>query len=247
MKKFTNHKLHITFSNPPRPSGTPPFKRRGIGATLFSFSPFLLFSFLLFSSSALFAQDVIVTKEGNKVNSKVTEINENDIKYKKFENLDGPTYTMKKSEIATIIYESGQVEVFNLNAIPQKNTVANPVFTNSDYLRAKKLRDAGIGCFAAGLAVWVTGAALYGAAEDSFFFFTYNGTLYYYFDEEMWNAGVSLFAIGGATTISGIVMWAVGQSQMKRINANGYSLFENKKMQLNLALGGNSMGLKLNF
>jgi len=193
------------------------------------------------------AQDVIVTKEGNKVNSKVTEINENDIKYKKFDNLDGPTHTMKKSEIATIIYENGQVEVFNLNTIPPKTAVTNSVFTNSDYLRAKKIRNAGIGCFASGLAVWITGAALWGAAEDSGYFFVYNGKLYYYFDEDMWNAGVSLFAIGGAVTISGVVMWAVGQSQMKRFNSSGYSLFENKKMQLNLAVSGNSIGLKLNF
>jgi len=50
MKKFTNCKLQVIFSNPPRPSGTPPFKGRGIGANLFSF---LLFSSSPFSSSPL--------------------------------------------------------------------------------------------------------------------------------------------------------------------------------------------------
>ena len=42
-------------------------------------------------------------------------------------------------------------------------------------------------------------------------------------------------------------MWAVGQTQMNRINQHGYSLFESEKMQLNLAISGNRMGLKLNF
>jgi len=58
--------LHVIINNPPRPSGTPPFKRRGIGATvlllsflLFSFSPF---SFLL---SPLSAQQLINNK-GNR-------------------------------------------------------------------------------------------------------------------------------------------------------------------------------------
>jgi len=56
--KVTSDKLQVTYNNPPRPLGTPPFKRRGIGATFLHFCPstFLLFSFLLFSSSALFAQ-----------------------------------------------------------------------------------------------------------------------------------------------------------------------------------------------
>ena len=53
--------LHVTFINPPRPSGTPPFKRRGIGATILLFS-FLLFSFLL---SPLSAQQLINNK-GNR-------------------------------------------------------------------------------------------------------------------------------------------------------------------------------------
>jgi hypothetical protein len=59
-----------------------------------------------------FAQDIIVTKDGKKIETKVTEINENDIKYKKFDNLSGPSYSMKKYEIASILYENGQVEVF---------------------------------------------------------------------------------------------------------------------------------------
>ena len=77
-----------------------------------------VFLFLLvligFGISAI-AQDVIITKDGTKINSSVIEVNENDIRYKIFDNLSGPTYFLKKSEIASILYENGHVDVFNMS------------------------------------------------------------------------------------------------------------------------------------
>ena len=61
---------------------------------------------------ACFAQDVIVTKDSKKIDAKVTEVNAGDIKYKRFDNPDGPTYTLSKSDIVTIVYQNGQVETF---------------------------------------------------------------------------------------------------------------------------------------
>lgn len=58
------------------------------------------------------AQDIIITKDAEKISAKVSDIEESVIKYKKFDNLDGPTYTMNKSEISSIIFENGSVEVF---------------------------------------------------------------------------------------------------------------------------------------
>ena len=63
-------------------------------------------------SCACFAQDVIVTKDSKKIDAKVTEINVDDVKYKRFDHLDGPTYSLPKSEIVTIIYQNGLVETF---------------------------------------------------------------------------------------------------------------------------------------
>jgi len=209
----------------------------------------LLVIALLFTLSSL-AQDVIVTKEGKKINAKVTEVNENDIRYKIYEEENSPLYFMKKSEISTILYESGRVEVFNLNTIsPQSQvSISKAKNVNSDpyYLKAKKMRDAGIGCFAAGSTLWITGAGIWVGALSSYAYYPDYG---YYRDrlDKIQLAGICIFSIGGATTISGIVMWAIGQKQMKIFNQNGYSLFENEKMQLNLAIGGNQVGVKLNF
>jgi hypothetical protein len=57
-------------------------------------------------------QDVILTKDAKSIKAKILEINEFDVKYKDFDNLEGPNYTLKKTEIQTIVYQNGKVENF---------------------------------------------------------------------------------------------------------------------------------------
>jgi len=71
---------------------------------------------LISLTCACFAQDVIVTKDARKINAKVTEVNVSDIKYKNFDNLEGPTYTLLKSDVASILYQNGQVETFEMES-----------------------------------------------------------------------------------------------------------------------------------
>ncbi|MDR0830252.1 MAG: hypothetical protein LBN95_09125 [Prevotellaceae bacterium] len=56
--------------------------------------------------------DIIITKTSQKIEAKILEIGIDDVKYKKFNYQDGPTYTVKKCEIASINYKNGEVEVF---------------------------------------------------------------------------------------------------------------------------------------
>ena len=87
-----------------------------------------------------FAQDVIVTKDARKINAKVTEVNLSDIKYKNFDNMDGPTYTLLKSDIASILYQNGQVETFETGNTPNQATSPPPVQTqqgNSNFMLKK--------------------------------------------------------------------------------------------------------------
>ena len=74
---------------------------KNIILTLFLGLPFFVFS-----------QDVIYTIGGDELKSKVIEILDNDIKYRKFDFLDGPIYSMSKSKIYMIIYKNGQKEKF---------------------------------------------------------------------------------------------------------------------------------------
>ncbi len=62
--------------------------------------------------NTLFAQDVIVMNDGSTTLSKVLEVNINDVKYKKFSNIDGPTYVIPKSDIMAINYENGEKDYF---------------------------------------------------------------------------------------------------------------------------------------
>lgn len=58
------------------------------------------------------AQDIIVLKDGDLKQVKVIEVGENDVKYKKWENIDGPTYTISISNILSINYQNGAKDSF---------------------------------------------------------------------------------------------------------------------------------------
>jgi hypothetical protein len=73
----------------------------------------MLFVTLFVSVSAVTAQDIITLKNGDEIKAKVQEIGLSDVKYKKFENLTGPTYTLLKTEIFMIKYENGEKDVFD--------------------------------------------------------------------------------------------------------------------------------------
>lgn len=68
--------------------------------------------FLLLTSS-LYSQDIILTISGEELFTKVIEINQNEIKYKLFNNLDGPLYSVDKSTISNIKYSNGNIDFFN--------------------------------------------------------------------------------------------------------------------------------------
>lgn len=59
------------------------------------------------------AQDMLRKTNGDEIQVKVSEITSESIKYKKFSNIEGPLYTISKTEIQEIIFENGDKEVFN--------------------------------------------------------------------------------------------------------------------------------------
>lgn len=66
---------------------------------------------LLFITSIARAQDIIVKTNKTEIKAKVTEITETVIKYKKWENQDGPLYNITRSEVFMILYANGQREI----------------------------------------------------------------------------------------------------------------------------------------
>lgn len=73
----------------------------------------LLVCLLLLCAASVSAQDVIVKKDGSTILSKVLEVGQDEVKYKNFSNLDGPTYTIRKSELQSINYQNGAKDTFS--------------------------------------------------------------------------------------------------------------------------------------
>lgn len=64
-------------------------------------------------------EDIIVKKDGSVIKCKVTEITDEDIKYKKSN--DGPSYSIKKNTVLSITYKNGETEKFSENSDSSNN------------------------------------------------------------------------------------------------------------------------------
>jgi len=70
-------------------------------------------AFSLFSIEAS-SQDIILFKDGSEIKSKVIEITETLIKYKRFTHQDGPLISIPKSKVFMITYENGTKELISV-------------------------------------------------------------------------------------------------------------------------------------
>jgi hypothetical protein len=98
-------------------------------------SIFTLLAFIAISITA-FSQDVITQKTGEDIQSKILEVNQTEIKYKKFDNQNGPTFTLLKSDILMIRYENGTKDIFN-----QTEEIKSDSKTSNEDMRMKGKRD----------------------------------------------------------------------------------------------------------
>ena len=73
----------------------------------------LILSIAAFASASAAAQDTIVFRNTDTVLAKVTEVTPNSVSYKRWDNIDGPIYTINRTDIACINYQNGQKDVFD--------------------------------------------------------------------------------------------------------------------------------------
>lgn len=90
---------------------------------------FLSVLFLLCSLAK--AQDIIMKTDQTEVSAKVTEITSGEVKFKYFNRLDGPTYTLKKSEVFVIIYKDGTREKFTTTTAAPSSVPAASAITDT--------------------------------------------------------------------------------------------------------------------
>lgn len=93
-----------------------------------------------------FSQDIIVKRDSSKVISKLLEINSQEIKYNRFDNLEGPIYVISKNDAAYVIYSNGLKEIFNILNKPEITQVdsfylAKAILWKGDSVVAKKYKE----------------------------------------------------------------------------------------------------------
>jgi len=105
---------------------------------------FLLAAIMLFAAYPdAKSQDLIILKTGDEIQALVSEVGLDVVKYKKYENPDGPVYTIQKEKIFMIKYANGSKDVFNeaetpVVETPQNPATITPVPTGPQYLIYKR-------------------------------------------------------------------------------------------------------------
>ena len=174
-------------------------------------------------SHALQAQDIIMLRTGDEIQAKVLEVGNQIIKYKEFDNQEGPTHDIQRSDIFLIKYEDGRNAIITGNAVEAHHVSVSPkpqltynngVWQNGTKISPEQVRammsgnsealqeyNSGRSVFVAGNIIGCPGAFLLG-----------------------WDLGSRLFGkgndlllgIGIAGTAAGIIMTLTGESQMKK-------------------------------
>lgn len=77
---------------------------------------------VLCSLSAI-GQDVIVMQNGDEIECKLIEVGEENIKYKRLSNLNGPTFVEEKDDVFMIKYQNGEKDVFGVKTASQSQDI----------------------------------------------------------------------------------------------------------------------------
>ena len=179
------------------------------------FCIFAVLFLLIGGAFSVYAQDLIILKDGNTIEAKVMEISPTEIKYKRFDHLDGPTIVILAVNVLSIRYENGRTEI--INAVTQPATtiptpsVSQPATTIPSFLtqpataqQANQL-DRNPRFNTLGLTLGYLGVSRFG--------FSLNGTVsparYTFFDFNV-GLGFSSFSFNGNVNFNGFVPFRIG-------------------------------------
>jgi hypothetical protein len=152
----------------------------------------LLTIVFMLSLLSLHAQDVIIKKNGEEINSKILEISSTEIKYKRADYMEGPVYVVNRWEVFIIKYADGRKEIISPVDAPSQKMAEKKIFTGMKY------------CISLGYGLGTgTGVWLYGYGNNRIDYGYYNvdddgslnGPYYAKFEyrlTEEWGVGVNL-------------------------------------------------------
>jgi len=215
---------------------------------------------LISFSSVSIAQDVIIKTDSTKINAKVLEVNIENIRYKNFDYMDGPIYTILKSDVDSIHYKNGQTDIFTQEkAISSTLTDKNITLTNTEnipfamkthnpdlyikYMNGDRMRKNGYGLIFTGVFSTMLGAAFVISATNIF----YDNKDYQNIQKGI---GYGLIVTGDILLAVGIPVHLVGKS--KRRSAlkefhNQYNSASSSTSHFQLNLNSNGVGVSFVF
>lgn len=83
------------------------------------------------------AQDLIITKDAQQIQAKITEISKDAIRYLDFDNQEGPVFVLETTDIVSIVFANGQVKVYN-HAEQTQHTQTLPAPQENNDIRIRK-------------------------------------------------------------------------------------------------------------
>lgn len=201
----------------------------------------LLYLILLNIPSYCFSQDIIYKTDGNEIKARVIEIAESTIKYKNFEQQDGPIRNISKSEVFMIKYQDGTTEKFttilNLKAGSANDTTKEKRKTTSEEIdfqiqRAKAMKGTGVFLLIPGAACLLVGGVTLVSKKDISYI---------------------LIAVSVPFIISGITLASIGQSRLSSCNKRkaelGFQMVPFNDINNGKIMSGEaiSMGVRISF
>ena len=176
--------------------------------------------------TSLFSQDIVIFKNGDELEAVVKEILPNEVKYIRYDNLDGPLYTVLKRDIFMIKYQNGTKDVMaHISDPTQTGAFGYRRITDNDY-RSPGLaflfsvlmpgggqfynRDYIKGGIMSGL--WVTGITMVAASRQRYYYDDYscyydNNGNYYCGDNYYWQVRPAVAA--GGSLLAANWIWSI--------------------------------------
>ena len=187
---------------------------------------YILFLFILIGYLSS-AQDIIYKIDGNEIKAKILEIDQLNIKYRNFDQQQGPIRNIIKSEVFMIKYQDGSIEKFTTmtktNTIPLNDSTKNVSLKMPDNLdyqikEAKSLKRTGTNFLITGLVSAFVGGVFYIISEAPA-----NKN-----DKTLKNISYLFLGTSIPLTITGITITSIGISKIKDLSA--------KKAEIGLAI-----------
>lgn len=168
---------------------------------------FFLLTVVAMTAICAFSQDLIVTRDGRRIDAKITEVSSSEIRYLEWDNQSGPVFVLRTDELNTIIYQNGTVKTFEHAANP------TPTYNNGYQANSYQNAPLPVGYIVKDdNDVYTVGSLR--MSEDQYVDFIRQNCkeAYDYYDSgvSLWNAGWKLFGMGIGLTLGGVVWYCVG-------------------------------------